>query len=165
MLGAQHVLRNRHGGTADRADPTVDHQRVVEPRRTLELDRAAMDRELDAVLGEQVTVADAGQAHHLGARALGEFEIRGVIDDAAGIRVLVVDADREQMALAVEAAGDRAIGDHAVSHRYPPPRPADRAGARGRAAPAGRDGASRWAPACGRAACAAPGPAGSGTAR
>ncbi|MNL89165.1 hypothetical protein D3C87_2193260 [compost metagenome] len=39
----------------------------------------------------------AGEAHPLGAAALEEFQVIGVIDDTAGIRILVINAhgDRE----------------------------------------------------------------------
>ena len=45
-------------------------------------------------------------AQHLGARPLGEFEVVGVVDHAAGIGVLVIDAD----GIAVDAVGDGALG-------------------------------------------------------
>ena len=63
--------------------PRRDGEIVVEPRRRQKLDRGAAHDQRDAGLAPQPLVLDAAAAQHLGARALGEFEIVGVIDDAA----------------------------------------------------------------------------------
>ena len=64
-------------------------------------------------------------AQHLGARPLGEAQVVGVVDDAAGVGVLVVDADAATMDAAVAHA-------LRIGSRHRRPRPA------GRAAPAAR---------------------------
>ena len=47
-------------------------------------------------------MSDAQGAQHLGAAALGESQVVGVIDDAAGVGVLVIDADGKPMDRAVQ---------------------------------------------------------------
>ena len=49
---------------------------------------------------------DAEQPDEVGAGALEEFEEVGVIDDAGAIGVLEIDAHREDMGLALDAAGN-----------------------------------------------------------
>ena len=55
-------------------------------------------------------------AQHLGARALGELEIGGVVDDAGGVGVLVVDPDADAVDARLDAP-DRSSAPVVVASR------------------------------------------------
>jgi len=57
--------------------------------------------------GEQRLLADAERAQPFGARAFAELQVVGVVHDAAGIGVLVIDADRQDE---VRRGGGRGAG-------------------------------------------------------
>ncbi len=65
----------------------------VEPRGAdiVQFDAPHHEHELENC--NQIAMRDAGVAHRLGAGAFGEAQIVGMIDDAAGVGVLVIDAD------------------------------------------------------------------------
>src|SRR6266404_1292817 len=123
--------------------PRFDGQEIVELGRHQVIDLAAADGEGSIEVLDHFAVTGAGIAHHLGARAFGEFQIIGVIDDAGGVRILIIDANGKAMD---------------VRHRCPPPprrlRPGDQAAARVPAPPI-PDSDSRRPSASARAACAA----------
>src|SRR6266446_9827617 len=96
LRAAADLLVERQCGRADFGDPGVDAQGVVEPRRGAVIGQAAPHREEDAGLLGDPAMGEAEAAHHLGAAALGEFEVVGVIDDAGGIGVLVIDPQRHR---------------------------------------------------------------------
>ena len=56
-------------------------------------------------------LVDPGGAQHVGAGALHEFEIIGIIDDAGGVGVLEIDGQRETMLAADEAAAIGLVED------------------------------------------------------
>ena len=56
-----------------------------------------------------VRVVEPEAAQHLGPRPLGELQVVGVVDDAAGIGVLVVDPQRQAMDAGLDPAGS-AVG-------------------------------------------------------
>src|SRR5260370_42667269 len=67
-------------------------------------------------LGAQPLLLDAEATQHLRARPLGEFQVIGVIDEAGGVGVLVIDAYREEIgAVADDAVARRQIGHDASS--------------------------------------------------
>ncbi len=69
-------------------------QGVVEARRLDELHLDRPHHENDAVAVPQVVLLETDGAQPLGARPLEEFQVIDVVDDTAGVGVLVVDADR-----------------------------------------------------------------------
>ena len=80
------------------SEPRRDHELVVEPRRRA--DSRSLQRRTTKTMPvsrRSRSCSKPSEAQHLGARALGEFEIIGVIDDARRVGVLVIDADREEM--------------------------------------------------------------------
>src|SRR5438105_1831274 len=97
LVAAADLLVERQGCRADFDDPGINAQRVVEPRRGAVIRRAASHGEKDAGLLGDPAVREAELAHHLGAAALGEFEVVRVIDDARRIGVLVIDPQRHRM--------------------------------------------------------------------
>ena len=106
----------RRRGAASR----VSHlEQVVEPRRRPVVDRAAAHREHQAEAAAQAGVVEPEAAQHLGARALGELEIGGVVDDAGGIGVLVVDADAAGGGRPPSMSPDRSspTGRHGIGRR------------------------------------------------
>src|SRR5207237_7627693 len=79
LVAAADLLVERQGCCADFDDPGIDAQRVVEPRRGAVVRRAASHGKEDAGLFGDPAVGEAELAHHLGAAALGEFEVVRVI--------------------------------------------------------------------------------------
>ena len=73
-------------------------------------DLAAAHDESRAAALARFLMLDAVEPHHLGARALDEFEVIRVIDDAGRVGVLVIDAHREAMRLALQRALTWKIG-------------------------------------------------------
>src|SRR5512147_106368 len=73
--------------------PQVDLDQVVEPRRLLVAALDVRHDELQSKLIEQALLPITRCPQPFGARAFEELEIVRVVDNAAGIRVLVVDAD------------------------------------------------------------------------
>ncbi len=67
---------------------------IVEPRGRAVLDLEADHREQHPLLALQPLLREAARAQPLGARALEEAQVVGVVDDATGIGVLPVDARR-----------------------------------------------------------------------
>src|SRR5205823_9991789 len=61
------------------------------PRRSAIVNRAAPHGEKGADFFGDLAMGEAELAHHLGAAALGEFEVIGVIDNAGRVGVLVID--------------------------------------------------------------------------
>src|SRR5665213_2745306 len=61
-----------------------------------------------AAVAPHLFVLDAGGAQRLGPTALGEFEIIGVIDDSAGVGILVIDAYRPAMKVGAHASSSPA---------------------------------------------------------
>src|SRR5260370_42022614 len=59
------------------------------------LDRYPEHQEQDAALAGEASQVDAGMVEELAARALHEGEVLRMVDDAARVRVLVVDAKRD----------------------------------------------------------------------
>jgi len=59
---------------------------------------------------EQHAMVDADEAQIVGAPALHEAQIAGVIDDAGEIRVLVVDTHRQNVPAIAEFAGEVRLG-------------------------------------------------------
>ena len=215
LVAAADPLIEAQGRAADRANAGLDGQRVVEPRRNAVIDSAAPHRE-DRI-GRLAEARDARDraAHHLGAAALGEFEVVGVIDDPRSVGVLVVDPHRVRVGGGHRMAGPkngpsppfrgerrgplRSNGrvrwvsasalESPTSPRPSPPPNSPRGAERGffsirhRASGSGKpESRSSWPgrlagtrqievavgrsrSACGRAACAAGSPAGSGKAR
>ncbi len=80
--------------------------------------KSAVERrttKIEAALGAQPLLADAETAQHLGARALGEFEVVGVIDEPRRVGVLVIDAHGIAVGAAVDGALARQRRRHAPS--------------------------------------------------
>ena len=122
-------------------------QLVIEARRGAVVDLQAHHREQDARARAPAACCEwPSDAQPLGARALEEAQVVGVVDDAAAVGVFPVDACRP---------GERAHRASSNSCRLAP---------RARAA-SGRSAGRRRASPCGRARCAPGSPAGSGTAR
>ena len=95
---------NATGCGADLDQSARDDQRVVEPCRLPVSDgEIGDDIEAPARL-EGSALVDAGGAKHVRPRPLHEAEIIGVIDDARKIGVLEIDAQREAVLAAFEAA-------------------------------------------------------------
>ena len=95
----------------------LDLKELVDAGGLQELAYHAADDETHAALGlmpVQFVMMDAEEPQTVGAAALAEFEIIGVIDGAREIRVLVIDADGQHMASAVDAA--RQVGPR-LRHR------------------------------------------------
>ena len=69
---------------------------VVETSWMQILHCAIPHHEIDPVGGPQATLFDSERAQPVGARTLEEAEIVGVVDDPAGVRVLVVHATRDR---------------------------------------------------------------------
>ncbi len=100
------------------AEASLDFEEVVDPRGLQEVADHAPDHEAHALpcfLPMHLMVMDAEQAQAIGAAALAEFEIVGVIDRAGEIRVLVIDAHRQHMQAALDAAR-RVLAS--LSHRH-----------------------------------------------
>src|SRR5579872_194876 len=163
-------LAQRQGGAGDPVDAGLDAERIVEPRRAAVFDIAAPHRKHDAGLRPHPAVVVTEAAQHLGAAALGEFQIVGVVDDPGRVGVLVIDPQRHP----VRRESDRVhrpalpVGTtmKSITLRAPAAAPpAGRAVPAGSPAPAGRGGGRRPRSASGRAACAVAAPPGSGTVR
>src|SRR6185437_16850429 len=90
---APDFLEQAQQRAADRKDRGVDGERVVEPGGDAVVDRAAPHDKGDAAFLPRFGMAVAEAPQHFGAPALGEAEVVGVIDDAGGVGVFVVDAD------------------------------------------------------------------------
>jgi hypothetical protein len=100
--GASHVLCEIDRGAAQIEQPARHDQLVVESGRREKVGDAAAHDEQNAVVCRQPRLLHTETAQHLGAGALGEAQITGVVDEAAGIGVLVVDPHREQVRTALE---------------------------------------------------------------
>src|SRR6185437_270790 len=111
-IAALHILIEIERGAAQRLEPRHDDQIVVEPRRQKVVGGAAPHDEDEAGLGAQPLLLDAQAAQHLGARAFGEFEVVGVIDEAGGVGVLVIDARGKE----IGAVGDDAVAREQAGH-------------------------------------------------
>src|SRR5579862_1844731 len=92
---ALHILIEQDGRAAQFLDARLDDELVIEPGRRQIFELGAPHDEGRALDLAPTLMLDAEEAHHLGARALDEFQIVRVIDDARGIGVLVIDADRK----------------------------------------------------------------------
>ncbi|MNJ03954.1 hypothetical protein D3C73_1645000 [compost metagenome] len=57
------------------------------------IDGGAFDDEHDAMRFDHQLLVDAGTAQPFGARALKEFQVVGIEDDAAGIGIFIVDTN------------------------------------------------------------------------
>ena len=93
------------------------HQ-IVEARRQAVVGGDFPDGEDNAGLDRDAAMREAEGAHHLSAPALGEFQEIGVVDDAARVGVLVIDAQRHR----VREAGKRRRAHRAAprtSNRQP----------------------------------------------
>ena len=145
---AAHFLPSDEAACAALLDFDRDGERIVQSGRLPEVDFAAMHDEHDAVFTLEGGERESERGQPFGARALHELQVVGVVDDAGGIGILVVNADREARRVAPvrSFAGKRSAAAAA-------------------AAASGRNGGTtaRWR--CGRATSAAGIPAGSGTAR
>ena len=136
-----------------------------------EVDFDAVHDEHDAVLALDGGEVEAQRREPFGARALHELEIVGVVDDAGGVGVLVVNADGEAKGLVCR---DACGLDWPVRPSAPWGSPVGAHGAqsfagtgprRRASAATGRSADTRAPSRRGRATCAAGSPAGSGTAR
>jgi hypothetical protein len=66
---------------------------IVEPRRLQVLDADAANDEGNSRIAQQLGLLMADRAQPFGTAALEELQVIGVIDDAAGIGVFVVNAN------------------------------------------------------------------------
>ena len=81
-------------------------QRLVVKRGFGVVGGAAADGQYHPEFLKDLGLSEAHFAQEFGPRPLGEAQVVGVIDDARRIRILVIDADREDMAgVGVSAAG------------------------------------------------------------
>ena len=108
-LAAPHLLRQRDRGALHRDRPGHDVEHVVHPRGLQEVDLHRAHHEGEARrfrlrFREQRMLLGAHQPQMIGASALHEAQIIGVIDDAGKIRVLVIDADLHVMAAVADLA-------------------------------------------------------------
>src|SRR5579871_1930537 len=94
---ALYILIEQDGSAAQFLDAGLDHELVVEPCWRQIIERGVPHDEGGALDLAPALVLNAEETHHLGARALDELQIIRVVDDARGIGVLVVDADRKAM--------------------------------------------------------------------
>lgn len=94
LVAAHDLLMEREAGAAQAGDRAHHLQLVVEPRRGVVVGRDRAHDEADALLAQQALLGDAERAQPLGAGALAEAQVVGVIDHAAGVGVFVVHANR-----------------------------------------------------------------------
>src|SRR5262245_2835650 len=120
---ALHGLHRLKRGAPYMDDPRLHLQQIVEPRRLQIVRLAAAHEETEARVAQHARMIGAGVAHEFGARPLGEAQIVGVIHDAPGIGVFVVDADGKgvRVGMGLSACGRGALGDHAIHRARPPP--------------------------------------------
>src|SRR5580700_2499623 len=117
-LLAAHDALAHHGGSALHVVRLGEHfEHVVHARRFQEIDghrthHEGKSRRFLGGLLEQRAVIGADHAQIIGAPALHEAQIAGVIDDAGKIGVLVIDAHGEYMA----AVADFAVEGDALIH-------------------------------------------------
>ncbi len=92
-----------------------DRQDIVHARRALEVDFHAMDDEDEPLLvgADQLTLLDAEAAQIVGAAALEEMQISGMIDEAGEIGVFVIDTLDQPVSRFRQLARNR-------KSRYPP---------------------------------------------
>ena len=124
LLAAPHLLRQRDRGALHRDRPCHDVEHIIHPRRPQEskLHRAHHEgkaRRFRLRLLEQRMLLGAHQPQMIGAPALHEAQIIGVIDDAGKIRVLVIDADLHVMAAVADFAVE--MKESSLSSSTPPP--------------------------------------------
>ena len=110
LVAAQHFLIERDGSALHLFRSGDDVEQVVHIGRLAEGDvhvahHEGEARRLGRRLLEQRAMVGADQAQVVGAAALHEAQIAGVIDDTGKIGVLVIDAHR----LRVAAVADRAV--------------------------------------------------------
>src|SRR6185437_4411597 len=111
-IAAPHILIEIERGAAERLEPRHDDQIVIEPRRQKIVGGAAPHHKDEPGLGAQPLLLDAEAAQHLGARPLGEFEVVGIIDEAGGVGVLVIDTHGKE----IGAVGDDAVAREQAGH-------------------------------------------------
>ena len=109
LAAAPHLLRQRDRGALHRDRPGHHVEHVVHPRRLQEIDLHRAHHEGKAwrfrlAFRKQRVLVGAHQPQMVGAPALHEAQIIGVIDDAGKIGVLVVDADLHVMAAVADLA-------------------------------------------------------------
>jgi hypothetical protein len=109
LAAARDLLVERDARAAKFLDrrPHLDH--VIDPRRPIEFDRHAPDREDEPVAGKD-RVVNAEEPEEIRSAALEEAEIAGVIDRPRKIGVLEVDANAERVARSRQGAGQLRIG-------------------------------------------------------
>jgi hypothetical protein len=93
LFGAPDVLAKEDLRAADFLHFEADEQLIVEPRRLQVFDADAAHDEGDPRVAQQLRLLMADLAQPFGAAAFEELQIVGVIDDAAGVGVFVVDAN------------------------------------------------------------------------
>lgn len=95
FMVAQDALVKCHLGAAQRGDRGFHRKQVVELRRLEKFDTGRAHREGDAFLHQGMLIMPEA-TQEFGAAAFDETKIVGVIDDAGGIGVFVVDAERKR---------------------------------------------------------------------
>src|SRR5581483_6850117 len=113
VMAAHHLLVQHYGSALHLLRRGDDVEHVVHVRRLVEVDVHVAHHEGEARrfgrgLLEQRAVVGADQAQIIGAAALHEAQVAGVIDDAGKIRVLVIDAHLLVVAAAADFAVERA---------------------------------------------------------
>src|SRR5262245_4900654 len=118
---ALHDLQGLQRGAACMGDAGFHLQQVVESRRLQIVRFATADEEAEPRVPQHARMIGAGIAHEFGAGPLSEAQVVGVVHDAAGVGVLVVDADRKGVGVRLRlSAGCRLALGRDVTHR---PRP------------------------------------------
>ena len=119
LRSAQDPLCHPHAGGAQFGGAALDDQRIVEFRRAEEADMRFGDGVGTLASLVRGALVDAELAEDFAPCPFAEFEVIGVINDARQIGVLIVNADREQVARPVETAGGRGqVGWHLCRVNY-----------------------------------------------
>ena len=86
---AHNDLLSLQTGTLHRDNAGMNIEHIIEPRRLAIIESAAPDNKQNTVRLAYAAMVDTGGAQHLGARALNEFQIVGVVNDSCRIGILI----------------------------------------------------------------------------
>ena len=86
---AHNDLFSLQTGALDRDNAGMNVEHIIEPRRQAIVEGTAPDNKQNTMRLADGAMVDAGGAQHLGARALDEFQIVGVVNDSCRIGILI----------------------------------------------------------------------------
>lgn len=116
LAGAVDALCERHRRSTHFLDPRRHFQHVVDAGRTRKIQRHRAHGEGDTVAAVQHALMHPEKAQEVGPPTLEKAHIGSMIGNAGKIRVLVIDAHRQDVAVALETAGEIRPAGICVDH-------------------------------------------------